>query len=261
MLKQFQFWGINFQLGSLSAICQCIKARVLQSKQTFIATPNPEILLAAENQPELKKILNKTFNIPDGNGILWAKNLLEKHPHPSFWTTFTSLLKFTFTEKKVITGVDLTKEICLQSDFNQFSKFFLGAAPGVASAAQTNLQKLNPKVNIVGTSSINPDNPEVISVLKKLSPEILFVAYGAPKQELWIARHLPELPFVKVAIGIGGSFDFLSGKIPRAPSLLRKFGLEWLFRLIQEPRKRLPRIYNAVIRFPWKVIQKSRTDG
>jgi len=81
------------------------------------------------------------------------------------------------------------------------------------------------------------------------------VALGAPRQEKWIAENLAKVPSVKVAIGVGGAFDFLSGKIRRAPVFMQKMGLEWFWRLMQEP-KRLPRIFNAVIVFLWLVLRE-----
>ena len=89
----------------------------------------------------------------------------------------------------------------------------------------------------------------------KRNQKILFVAYGSPNQELWIAHHLHELKSVKIAMGVGGAFDFLAGERKRAPKWMQRLGLEWLFRLIQEP-SRIKRIYNATIKFPLKILQQ-----
>jgi N-acetylglucosaminyldiphosphoundecaprenol N-acetyl-beta-D-mannosaminyltransferase len=86
---------------------------------------------------------------------------------------------------------------------------------------------------------------------------MLFVAFGAPNQELWIARNLAKMPSVKVAMGVGGAFDFIAGKQKRAPQIFRSLGLEWLYRLMREPR-RIVRIINAVVVFPFLVITRDR---
>ena len=98
------------------------------------------------------------------------------------------------------------------------------------------------------------------NLLKKINeknPDIIFVALGGLKQEKWIDVNLKNLPSVKLAMGIGGAFDFISGKIKRAPLVMRKLGLEWLFRLFLEPR-RIKRIFNATVRFSYRVIAVGR---
>lgn len=132
--------------------------------------------------------------------------------------------------------------------------FLLGAAPGVAERAAEKLKENNHLLE-VGTFSGSPkpeDEEEIIEKINAFSPTLLFVAFGAPAQELWIARNLPKLNTVKVAMGVGGAFDFISGKRKRAPKWMQKMGCEWLWRLVLEPR-RFKRIWNAVIVFPWMV--------
>ena len=90
--------------------------------------------------------------------------------------------------------------------------------------------------------------------IREEAPDILLIALGHGKQEKWIAAHLPELPSVKVAMGVGGAFDFIAGRVLRAPRILRRLGLEWLWRLILQP-SRLPRIWRAVIKFPILVLR------
>lgn len=154
-----------------------------------------------------------------------------------------------------VTGTDLMQNICAHVP-PATRIFLLGAGPGVAEKTK---QKLEKKYNctVVGTDSgsAHPeDYHRLQTVINAAEPDILFVAFGAPKQEIWLARNLARLTTVKVAIGIGGAFDFISGNIPRAPKLMRKFGLEWLFRLFRQP-SRIKRIYNATIKFPITVIK------
>ncbi|MBU0668026.1 WecB/TagA/CpsF family glycosyltransferase, partial [Patescibacteria group bacterium] len=140
--------------------------------------------------------------------------------------------------------------------------FLLGAAPTVAAKAKVKLEK---KYNctIVGTDdgAATPDNYyNLRELINSAEPDILFVAFGAPKQEIWLARNLAHLKSVKVAIGVGGAFDFVSGAVKRAPHIFQKLGLEWLWRLFLQP-SRIRRIYRATIKFPLTVIGASGKSG
>jgi N-acetylglucosaminyldiphosphoundecaprenol N-acetyl-beta-D-mannosaminyltransferase len=117
--------------------------------------------------------------------------------------------------------------------------FFLGAAPGVAEKAADVLRRKYPGLQIVGTYSGSPAPDEEDSIVERVNAsgaDILFVAYGAPEQDKWIARNLPRLR-VKMAMGVGGAFDFIAGIIPRAPLWMQRIGLEWLYRLYLQPRR------------------------
>ncbi len=96
----------------------------------------------------------------------------------------------------------------------------------------------------------------LIQRINKTQPDVLFVAFGAPKQDKWIYENLKKMPSVRLAIGVGGSFDFISGKTKRAPFIFQKLGIEWSYRLFQEPR-RIKRIYNATVKFGWMVLRRS----
>jgi len=131
----------------------------------------------------------------------------------------------------------------------------LGAKEGVGDKAAQNLKKSFPKLKIVGTFAGSPDPKEaqaIIDLILEKKPDILFVAYGAPKQDIWIARHKLKYQ-VPLSMGVGGAFDMISEIIPRAPVWLRKIGLEWLWRFYKQP-SRWKRIHRAVIRFPSAVI-------
>lgn len=234
-----------------------------------IATPNPEMLLEAQKNPLFRDTLNKTFlNIPDGIGILWASTFQEITKRNTqfmrYLKGFFSLLSLIFYPKfcrkifpERISGVDLMESICAISAGQHVPIFLLGGQPGVADKVREILHSRYPKLRIVGTFSGSPyedDFPAIQAQILETQPAVLFVAYGAPKQELWIARHLPQLPSIRIAMGIGGAFDFLAGTKNRAPKWMQRLGLEWLYRLIQEP-SRLRRIWNATIKFPLTIIK------
>ena len=133
------------------------------------------------------------------------------------------------------------------------SVFFLGGFEVADKAAQKMQQKF-PTLKIAGTLDGDPKNLNKICV--QSNPDILLVAFGAPTQEFWIQKFAPQIPSLKLAIGVGGTFDFWAGKVRRAPKFLRTIGLEWLWRLFQEPIKRFGRIFRAVI-----VIIRSHAAG
>ncbi len=202
-------------------------------KPLFIATPNPEMLLAARKNPSFKKILQKTdLNIADGTGIIWASKIIRNR----------------LPER--VTGTDLMQTLCLNVG-HEIRIFLLGGAPGVAEKTKDNLIHMG-GCNIVGTCDATADasnDKEILALINAAKPDLLFVAFGAPKQEIWIKRNLPHLKSVKAVMGVGGAFDFIAGIRKRAPDWMRRTGLEWLFRLIQQP-SRIRRIWNATVVFP-----------
>lgn len=200
----------------------------------FIATPNPEMILAARKDFIFREILKNTdLNIPDGIGIILASKLMDN------------------PLKERVTGTDLMQSICEHAPEGT-KIFLLGAAPGIAEKTKTTLERKNPNILIVGCYSGSPDREEEKNICSRINDsgaQILFVAFGAPKQEFWISKNIHLLHHVKLAMGVGGAFDFIAGEIRRAPEWMRGMGLEWLFRLIKQP-SRIRRIFNATIVFP-----------
>lgn len=237
-----------------------------------ISTPNPEFLLEAQKNSKFLEILNKSdLNIPDGIGILWASKYLDitKNTTSKFIKiikAITSIFSIVFYPKYIktvlpqrVTGTDLMQKICKEVSDKNVKIFLLGAGEGIAEKTKKILEKKYPKIKIVGTYCGSPSEKEDKKITKKIndsSPAILFVAYGAPSQEIWIDRNYKKLKSVKLAIGIGGAFDFIAGVKKRAPLFMQKIGLEWLYRLIQQPT-RIKRIYNATIKFPFTVIKSN----
>lgn len=234
----------------------------------YIVTPNPEILLEAQKNTIFREVLNRAYlSIPDGIGILWASTFQKITKGNGtilrFIKAFFSLLSVVFLPKfceKVfperISGVDFMESLCSMSISQKIPIFLLGAESGVAEKVKNFLETRYSGINIVGTFSASPlenDFPAIQTLIAETQPQMLFVAYGSPSQELWIFRHLKDLPSVKISMGVGGAFDFLAGVSKRAPQWMRKIGIEWLYRLIQEP-SRIQRIWNAVVKFPWTIL-------
>lgn len=135
--------------------------------------------------------------------------------------------------------------------------FLFGAASGVAAAAGEALRQLSPTVEIVGTENGYVDFERVVERVQSLRPDVLLVALGNPLQEQWIAENLPRLK-ARVAIGVGALFDFLAGRVPRAPRWIRKMHLEWLYRLYLEPRRLWRRYVLGNVKFLWRVACSAR---
>lgn len=137
--------------------------------------------------------------------------------------------------------------------------FLLGAAPGVAEQAAAVLQRRHPALLIAGCFAGSPHArhaPFIQQIIAAAQPHILLVAYGHPAQDLWIARHQPVLK-IPLAMGVGGVFDYLAGRVPLAPRWMRQLGLEWLFRLMVQPH-RWRRIITAVPLFSWAVLRAGK---
>lgn len=234
-----------------------------------IVTPNPEMLLAAQRNQSLRDVLNKAWlSIPDGIGILWAATFAHYSARTKssivrwikgLWLLIKIAIRPASCTKifpERVTGVDLMQHIAVLAARHKKSIFLLGAGTGIAEKAALHLKKNSPSLHIVGTFAGSPHEDDfavIHSRIAEAQPDILFVAYGSPAQELWIAQNLATLKGVKVAMGVGGAFDFIAGVRKRAPGWMRKIGLEWLWRLIQEP-SRWKRIWNATVKFPMTVI-------
>lgn len=205
-----------------------------------IITVNPEILMEARQNPAFLDILNQSdLNVPDGAGLLIAAKFSEQEL------------------KERVTGVDLVGQLAKE----KFSLYLLGGKDDVAQTTADALVKNNPELKIAGVDEGGEVGErgevknEVLEKIREAKPDILLVAFGAPKQEFFISRYKNELN-VPVSIGVGGAFDFLSGQIPRAPSWMQKIGLEWLYRLFKQPW-RWKRIYVAIIKFPLTIIYET----
>ncbi|MBT4722535.1 WecB/TagA/CpsF family glycosyltransferase [Candidatus Falkowbacteria bacterium] len=226
--------GVPIDDQPLSYFVEKIKQAISNNKQFKIYTPNPEICLRAEKDEDFRHVLETAdFNMPDGYGLKLGAKILGE------------------TLENRACGSDLAKEVL--STFKNISIYIVLRDDSLSTKADLDKLFKNSYPNInykIGT--VKKDNPfncdKVLNEINDFKPQIAFVCLGAPNQETWIAKFLPFLPDVNAAIGVGGSFDFLTGKIKRAPELLRKSGLEWAFRLYQEPQ-RLARIKNAVADF------------
>jgi N-acetylglucosaminyldiphosphoundecaprenol N-acetyl-beta-D-mannosaminyltransferase len=197
-----------------------VEERIADRTPSQIVTVNPEFVMHARRDPDFLKVLREAdLRTPDSIGMIMAVG------------------RRGLRVKTRVGGSDLIWSISQQAATHGQSIFLLGAAEGVADAAANTLQATYPGLVIAGTysGSYQPqdDGPQVDRV-RAANPDILFVAFGAPAQDLWIARNKSALG-VPIIIGVGGSFDYVAGHKKRAPSWMRTAGLDWLFRLVTQP--------------------------
>jgi N-acetylglucosaminyldiphosphoundecaprenol N-acetyl-beta-D-mannosaminyltransferase len=202
-----------------------------------ICTVNPEFIMMAQSDAEFKRILQQaTLNLPDGIGVVWAAKRLG------------------CPLRERVAGSDLVDLIADRAQMTGWRIFLLGAAEGVAERAALILRERYPQTHIVGAFAGSPqpeDEADIAARIRSSGADVLLVAYGAPKQDKWIARNI-ERTGVAVAMGIGGSLDFIVGTQKRAPQWMQRAGIEWLYRLVREPwrwRRQL-----ALPKFVWHVL-------
>jgi N-acetylglucosaminyldiphosphoundecaprenol N-acetyl-beta-D-mannosaminyltransferase len=185
-----------------------------------IVTVNTEFVMAAQKNSEFRQTINTaTLAVADGIGVVWA----------------TRFVGFPTPER--ITGTDTLVALAKRCAEKGYRLYLLGAAPGIAEQAGERLQSLAPGLPIAGAYAGSPAPSEEDALIERIhaaNADILCVAYGAPAQDLWIYRNLSRLP-AAIAVGVGGAYDFLSGRQRRAPRAMQRMGLEWLYRLYREP--------------------------
>jgi N-acetylglucosaminyldiphosphoundecaprenol N-acetyl-beta-D-mannosaminyltransferase len=214
--------GCPVDLVSMETALERIEAIIAGSRPGQVITLNAEILYHAREDQAFQELLRKaTLVTPDGIGVVWAARQLGYQPQGR------------------VSGIDLLYQICQRAALRHWSVYLLGAAPGVAEKAARDLADRFPGLRVSGTGHgyfSEDEEQQVVAKVRAASPEILFVALGAPRQEKWIDKHLSRLG-AGVCIGVGGSLDVAAGIKNRAPEFFIRFNLEWFYRLLKEPSR------------------------
>lgn len=240
-MKIVNILGINIHKISKSETLEKIEGFLAGVGQHYLVTPNPEILLLSNQDEEFFYILNHAdLSLPDGIGLRFAAWLLREDLYR-------------------ITGANLTQSILKMAEEKKYKVGIVNWCCGLSTVAdiETSLNRDYPHLSFLVEDLERGEELPENSRLRNFAPDIMFVALGAPFQEKFIYHNLAKVPSVKVALGIGGAFDFISGKTKRAPKFMRRLGLEWLWRLFSHPQdrwNRAKRIFNAVIVFTFKVL-------
>jgi N-acetylglucosaminyldiphosphoundecaprenol N-acetyl-beta-D-mannosaminyltransferase len=245
----YKAFGVTIADPGLRGAADLIQASLRLPQSQLVVTANPEILVYARRHPDYRTVLEQSgLVLPDGIGVVLASYL-----------TKTPIVKGR------VPGVDLVELLVSESGRNGYSLYFIGNSDLQKATQYFSLKYSNIRISgyntgptfsadegLPLTSEVN-DGLIADIILKK--PDIILVGFGHPKQERWLNYYLPKLP-VKVGIGVGGSFDYFSGRARRAPRLFRSLGLEWLWRLCVEPSRFL-RILVATVVFPFYLLKDS----
>ncbi|HLG71622.1 MAG TPA: WecB/TagA/CpsF family glycosyltransferase [Chloroflexota bacterium] len=232
------FLGIRVDDVTIDDAVERIARYVEERRPRQVATVNPEFVMAAQRRPDFKAVLDATdLCVPDGVGLTWGSRLIRQ------------------PLRGRVPGVDLTWRLAEVAARRGWRLFLLGGFDGVGQRTADRLCARHPNLQIAGTYEGSPQDPVAPERVREAAPDLLLVAFGAPAQDLWIAAHKGELR-VPVSIGVGGTFDFIAGRAKRAPSWLRRIGLEWLHRLVHEPWRwrrmlALPKFAILVLRQRW----------
>jgi N-acetylglucosaminyldiphosphoundecaprenol N-acetyl-beta-D-mannosaminyltransferase len=251
--KTVAVFGLPIANVTMTEAVECIERCIASGRVNQIATANLDFARNARKDGFLHQIIcDCEMVLPDGAPMLWAARL------------FGSPLK------QRVTGVDLIPELARLSAERGFGIFLLGATDQNAEIAAQVLEKKHPGVRIVGRFSPDEaslrdmDDGAILERLREAKPDILLVAFGNPKQEIWIHRNRARLD-VPVAIGIGGSLDMIAGKVRRAPKFVQWMQMEWMFRMLQEPRRLLPRYARDLVallrHLPIELVANWRQEG
>lgn len=222
MGKRISVLGVPFDIITMEQTIEQILTFMQGNECKSVYTPNPEMIMTAREDQEFAEVLqNGDLVIPDGIGVVIASRL-GKNPLP-----------------ERVAGYDTVQNLFQRMKDTSFTVYFLGAAPGIAEEAAQKMKAKYPGLQIVGWHHgyfTKEDEPAILKEINETKPDLLLVGLGFPRQEKWIAVHQKQLP-VKVCIGVGGSFDGMSGKVKRAPVFFQKIGLEWFYRLLRQPTR------------------------
>lgn len=243
--------GAQVHAASMEEALAWIRWRIAEGPPAYVVTLNGALLVAASRDPDLRDLINGAGLVTaDGIGVVIAARILG------------------VDLRERVAGVDLAVAVCAEAATSGYRVFLLGGAPGVAETAAGALRRRWPELRVVGTHHgfFGPDEEAgVLAMIRQAGPDVLLVAMGAPRQERWVRRWAASLG-VPVAIGVGGSFDVLAGRVPRAPRWMQRAGLEWLYRALREPRRwsvvrTIPPLFLLALRERWRGrFRPARTD-
>lgn len=223
-MNKIEILGVPISNITMDQAVEKVSEFIKSNELHPIYTPNPEIvMLAKDNEAFLEVIKKADLVVPDGIGVVIASRLQKGEKLP-----------------ERVAGYDLVQNTMKRAVKEGYKYYFLGSKPGVAEEAAKKMRETHPGIEIVGMRDgyfKEQDEPAIIEEINASGANILLVALGAPKQEMWIERNRHLLPNVRVAIGVGGSLDGMAGIVKRAPLAFQKLGLEWFYRLLQEPSR------------------------
>ena len=218
--RAFDVLGVPVAPLDLERAVQHLERSLDDGERVFVVTANPEFVMYARSDRALLAAPPgvRLLVLPDGVGLVLAARVLGTAALPGR-----------------ARGRDLILRLADVASRRGLSLFLLGAPDGVAARAADALRARVPRLRIAGTYAGSAEDDDAAARVDAARPDILLVAYGMPKQERWIARNLPRLAGVRIAVGVGGAFDYLAGTAALPPAWVARLGLEWLWRLVRQP--------------------------
>ncbi len=219
-MSKIDVLGVSFDNVSMAEAIEQALELIRARSGRYVVTPNPEIVMSAREDPALHRAVEQAaLVLPDGVGVIYGAKILG-----------TPL-------KEKTPGIDFATGVMEQLSRTGGSVFLFGAKPGVAEQAGVNLRERYPGLKIAGTHDgyFTEDAP-IVEQINQARPDMLLVCLGSPKQELWMEQYAGKLQ-VGLMAGLGGSLDVFAGVVERAPERWQKLGLEWLYRLMKEPKR------------------------
>jgi N-acetylglucosaminyldiphosphoundecaprenol N-acetyl-beta-D-mannosaminyltransferase len=234
--EMFSVLGVRIGALQITDVIERMQAWISQRDGShFIAVVNVHVVMEAQHDPSFRRVLETAdLRVPDGMPLVWVGRARGHQ-----------------LQRRVY-GPDLLVDFCQHTQDLGYRHFFYGGAPGVPEALTKSLKQKFPGLNVVGSYSppfrhlTAEEDSQEVEMIRVAKPDVLWVGLGCPKQERWISEHLDRLG-VPIMVGVGQAFDIHSGRSKQAPSWLREHGLEWLYRLVAEPRRLWRRylLYNS----------------
>lgn len=224
-MEKINILGIGISKIDMKLALSQMEKLILEKGKGYVCVCPNHTIMAGQKDPKLRKIVNSAdMATPDGMSVVWASRLLGHR------------------EAKQVTGTDLMLAFSKLSSEKGYTHFYYGGANGVPEELAEKMTKKFPKLKIVGIYSppfrdlTEEEDKAIVEMINNVKPDVVWVGLGMPKQELWIGDHLGLID-APIMIGVGAAFDFISGNKKRAPKWMQKVGLEWLYRLLQEPKR------------------------
>lgn len=289
-MQSFNIFGVRVDKVTLDQAIDQIEEWIKKGGKHYVVTTNIEFIMLAQEDKYFKNILNGSdLSIPDSARLNWAYKMTQSDyiKRLLYWPLFFLPSVKILPAFPVVTGVELMEELIKLANKKGFTIGLLGGKNNVAERLAECLKRKYPNLRIVFTdssmvvdktgdivewdngkdsrfangsrlhSTLPLDDTGFIALSEIPNIDILFVAFGHGKQEKWIYKNLQKVN-AKVMMGVGGSFDYLAGEVPRAPKIIRELGFEWLFRLLVQPW-RIKR-FGSLVEFVFRVLVTNRTS-
>ena len=247
--QKVRLFDIDMDNVDMAGALQTIDRLISGGGKHFVVTPNVDHVVRLHEDAEFMGIYRRaSLVLADGMPVIWASKLFGK------------------PLKERVAGSDLMVPLCKLAAEKGYSIYLLGSDPGVGEICAGKLKEMFPSVRVAGIYSPpygfeknEEENRKIVRQINEAKPDILFVALGAPKQEKWTAKHIDQIP-IKLALCVGASPDFIAGTMKRAPVWMRGIGLEWFWRLIQDPKRLWKRYFIEDAKFLRILFKEWRGD-